>query len=192
MSYLIAILYARICRDLGFWICMDSGRYISRNSACFQWSEGHEPNPFFPCKNNTNTKLLLPLLHLHHFESSKSTACRRTCLALVASNLPSPVPVSALTEWQILDSELWQVHVVKRFTQNCMRCIVLQELCSHIFLIFLHSPTARVRTGPACTCFSTLWWAMSLHYAQLVLPGSANVVCWAPLQSWKIQSEVNQ
>ena len=60
--------------------------------------------PSFPVKTTQTPSYSCHCCTYTIFESSKSTACRRTCLALVASNWPSPVPVSALTEWQILDN----------------------------------------------------------------------------------------
>ena len=46
LSNLIAILYAGICGDLGFWICMDSGRYISRVSAHADRGQFQKPSAF--------------------------------------------------------------------------------------------------------------------------------------------------
>ncbi len=159
---------------------------------CFKWSEGHESNHFFPCKNKH--KATLATAALTPFSSPPS----QQLVGALAWPLWHPIchrPFQ-FQPWQCGKfgqvSQLWQVHPVKHFTKlHALHC-VSRTIFSH-FLIVRHSPTkARVHTCPACTCFSTLWWAMSRHYAPLVLPGSANVVCWAPLQSWKLQSEVNQ
>ena len=39
---------------------------------CFQWSEGHEPNPFFPCKKQHNHQATLATAALTPFSSPPS------------------------------------------------------------------------------------------------------------------------